>query len=242
MADLGTVILYALLPVGGHLIGALLAECVRTSRWVVGIALHGSAGIAIALVSMDFFPRINESVPFWLIMVMFLLGAALSVFTAKYILVIQKRYGGTSFTALMVYGVISIDLITDGLMTGAGTAIETRLGFLLSAAQAVANIPGGFAATATLRNNHVQRRWRMGTALFLILPVVVAAIAGLLLLSDKSPLVQNAVLALIAGLLLLATVEDIIPEGDAPRPPRSLSTAAFALGFVGLAISSHFTS
>jgi len=42
---------------------------------------------------------------------------------------------------------------------------------------------------------------------------------------------QSTVLAFFVGVLLLTTIEDVIPEADAPRPPRWISTLAFAIGF-----------
>ena len=45
-------------------------------------------------------------------------------------------------------------------------------------------------------------------------------------------------LAAVMGLLLAATLEDLIPEADAPHPPRWSSTAALAIGFTGIMIFS----
>jgi zinc transporter, ZIP family len=48
----------ALLPASGNVIGGLLAESMRTPRWLIGAALHAAAGIAIAVVSIDLMPQI----------------------------------------------------------------------------------------------------------------------------------------------------------------------------------------
>ena len=49
---------FAVLPAIGILVGCLLAESVRSPKWLVGASLHATAGIAIALVSIDVMPRL----------------------------------------------------------------------------------------------------------------------------------------------------------------------------------------
>lgn len=240
MPDALQVMLYAMLPVAGHLCGAALALSTRPARWIAGAALHGSAGIAIALVSMDLVPRIGEHVPVWQMVIYFFIGAIVSVALAYGINQMQKKPRQKNTGAWMVYTAIGADLISDGMMTGAGFAVTAQLGFLLSAAQAVANIPGGFAATANLSFTKMKRSRIILAALGMAIPVLLSALAGLWLLGDASELVKHAVLMIVVGLLLLATIEDMIPEGDAPHPPRWLSTIAFTAGFIGLSLSAHY--
>ena len=70
------------------------------------------------------------------------------------------------------------------------------------------------------------------------LPVFIAASLGFLVLKDTDSGIQHAVLAVMVGVLLLTTVEDTLPEADAPRAPRWISTGAFAAGFAGFVILS----
>ena len=58
---------------------------------------------------------------------------------------------------------------------------------------------------------------------------------GYLILRDANDQMRGASLALVTGLLLVATLEDLVPEGDAPKPPRWGSTLAIAVGFCALA-------
>lgn len=239
-ATLWVVTAYALLPAIGNLIGSLLAESLRTPRWVVGAALHGAAGIAIALVSIDLMPRILAHTPIGIIMLAFLLGAAATLLITRGVAGVRGRVEQSGARAWMVYVAIAADLVSDGLMTGAGTSVAPGLGLLLAAAQSVANVPGGFAATANLRKHEVARRYRLGMAALMFVPVVVSAVAGFVLLGTASDTGRHAALAFIVGVLLLATIEDIIPEGDAPRPPRWISTASFAAGFAALGLVSAY--
>lgn len=231
---------YALLPALGNLLGALLAESLRTPRWVIGAALHGAAGIAIALASVDLMPRVLEALPMWATVASFLAGAAFSLLLWRGVRVLRGRFGGARSKALMVYVAIGADLFSDGLMTGAGSAVASGLGLLIGATQTVANIPGGFAATKNLQEEAVptSQRWLIG--LFLCLPVLVAATIGYWVLAGQGAFVQNCALAFIVGVLVLATVEDMIPEGDRPQPARWVSTLSFALGFAGLSLVSGY--
>lgn len=236
MSNFQIVLFYALLPAAGCFAGGLLAEGVRTPRWVVGALLHGAAGIAIALISIEIMPRVTDTIPIWLIATAFFAGAVASYFLARSIDVIRRSGGGENFRAWMIYAAIGADLFTDGLMTGAGSAAALQLGFLIAFAQFIANTPGGFAAAANLRNNDVKRSRRLTAAVLLAVPAILSAVIGYFILKDAPATVQDSVLCFVAGILLLATIEDMIPEGDAPRPPRWSSSLAFAIGFCALAL------
>jgi zinc transporter, ZIP family len=235
MSDFAIVLTLALLPVGGNLVGTLLAESVRTPRWIVGAALHAAAGIAIAVVSIDLMPRILPSTPTWVLISAFLAGAAVALSLA---LLVRRVRGARAW---MVSVAIAADLSSDGLMTGVGAAVASGLGVLIAVSQSVANIPGGFAAAASLQQNGVSKRKRLTVAAMLAIPAVVSCGFGYWLLRDASTIAQNAALAAIIGILLVTTVEDVIPEGDAsPRLPRWVSTMALAGGFIGLALLSTY--
>ena len=237
LADFPLVMAYALLPAIGNLIGAALAESLHTPRWVIGAALHGAAGIAIALVAVDLMPRILDAIPMWAIVITFLLGAGFSLLLWLAVRALRGQFGGTRSKALMVYIAIGADLFSDGLMTGAGSAVTSSLGLLLGTTQTVANIPGGFAATKNLQDNAVPRVRRWLLCFFLFLPVVASAAIGFWLLGGQDDFIKHAALAFIVGLLLLATIEDMIPEGDRPQPSRWISTPSFAVGFAGLSLA-----
>jgi ZIP family zinc transporter len=125
-------------------------------------------------------------------------------------------------------------------MTGVGSAVATGLGFLLAVSQSVANIPGGFAAAANLRDDGVSRSVRVLISVSLVGPVLLSAGLGYWLLRDAGSATQHLALAVIVGILLVTTVEDVVPEADAPQPPRWISTAAFAGGFVLIALMSEY--
>ena len=238
MPSIFDVLLFATLPAVGVIIGSLLAESIRTPKWLIGASLHATAGVAIALVSVNIMPRILNVAPMWLIVVSFLAGAGVSVLVASFWGTYHHRPNAGSIGAWMVCMAVATDLVSDGLMVGAGTAIGAQLGFLFAATQSIANIPGGFAATANLRDDGLPKTLRLGLFTSMLAPALVSAAVGFYGLRGASSLVHSAVLAAFAGILLLATVEDVIPQGDEPDPPRRISTTAFAFGFVGLTLLS----
>lgn len=238
MVELATVLALALLPPAGSLIGSLLAESVRTPRWIVGAALHAAAGAAIGVVSIELMPRILPATPTWIMAVAFLIGATIALALA---LLARKVKGAGRGRAWMVCVAVVADLTSDGLMTGVGAAVASGLGFLIALSQSVANVPGGFAATASLQQDDVSGKQRFTVAALLVILAVLSCGLGYWLLRDANPIAQNAALMIIVGLLLVTTIEDVVPEGDASlRLPRWISTTALAFGFVGLALLSTY--
>ncbi len=229
------VLAFATLPAIGIIIGSLLAESIRTPKWLIGASLHATAGIAIALVSIDLMPRMLGTTPMWLIIAAFLVGASVSIVIASCWGSLRYRNQTGNIGAWMVGMAVATDLVSDGLMVGAGTAIGAPLGFLFAATQSIANIPGGFAATANLRDDGVPKLTRQALSFFMLLPAALSATVGYFGLRTADSMVHGIVLAVCVGVLLLATIEDVIPQGDEPNPPRWVSTFAFALGFAGLA-------
>jgi zinc transporter, ZIP family len=241
-----TVLAIALLPSGGNIIGSLLAESLRTPRWLIGAALHAAAGIAIAVVSFDLMPRILDHLAVWLLVTAFLCGAAFSVLLARGVKRLRDRFAsgksGGSAGAWMVYMAIAADQFSDGLMTGAGSAVSSGLGFVLAMSQLVANVPGGFATMANFRDEGVARKRRYIIIATFPIPVFVGATLGFWLLRGSGETIQNVALAFIVGVLLLATVEDTLPQADEPHPPRWISTISFAGGFALFGLLSSYLS
>ena len=239
MPQMFEVLVFATLPAFGIIIGSILAESIRTPKWLIGASLHTTAGVAIALVSISILPRLLGTMPVWLISVAFLAGAGISVLIAHIwgAFHYRSRTGNTS--AWMVCMAVVTDLVSDGLMVGSGTAVVAQLGFLFAATQSIANIPGGFAATANLRDDEVSRARRMALSFSMLIPAIVSALFGYYGLRGAGSLVQGMVLSVFVGILLLATIEDVIPQGDEPNPARWASTTAFALGFVGFLLLSN---
>lgn len=164
MPDLLYVLLIAMLPAGGNVVGSLLAESVQTPSWLIGAALHATAGIGIAVVSVDLMPRlIGGTLPPFGLALTVLAGAASSVLLARGVEGLRARFASGreasssgSAGAWMVYASVAVDLVSDGQMTGAGSAVPRSLGLMLALSQSVANVPGGFATGANFRDEGVR--------------------------------------------------------------------------------------
>ncbi|HEX5659273.1 MAG TPA: hypothetical protein VFX59_18895 [Polyangiales bacterium] len=231
MLDFIEAIWVALLPVAGNFLGTLAAELTRAPRWMIGAALHAAAGVAIALVSVELMPRVLDTTPSWLVTAMFALGATLSVGLYQLLRLLQRNRPDLPVGPWMVYVATGVDLLTDGLTTGASAAVAPELGLLLGASQVVANVPGGFATVANLRRTGVRRAIRAAASLSLLAPGLIGALVGFFSLRGRPEMVQDATLAAIVGVLLVATVEDLVPQADEPGTARWLSTTSFVLGF-----------
>jgi ZIP family zinc transporter len=240
MREFIAVLTVALLPVAGNIFGAVAAELARAPRWVVGAALHAAAGVAIALVTVELMPRALDTTAMWLIVLMFSAGAALSVVLYWAVARMRRGRSEASTGAWTVYVATSIDLLCDGLMTGASSAVSSKLGLLLGLSQVVGNLPGGFATLASLRSHQVPRKVRLLAATSFVLPVLVGAVLGFLLLRGSAERTQDAALAAIVGVLLVSTVEDLVPQADEPGTERWLSTTSFVGGFALFALLSAY--
>lgn len=240
MSDFLSILMIALLPVGGNVIGSMVAELARAPRWVVGAALHAAAGVAIALVSVDLMPRVLDTTPILLIVALFAVGALFSVLLVKGVERLRRGTSGSGTGAWMVYMATAADLFSDGLMTGASSAVSSELGLLLALSQVVANVPGGFATVANFRAQNIDRRTRLLASASFAVPVIVGAALGFWLLRGADEIAQDAALAFIVGVLLVTTVEDLVPQADKPGTARWISTASFVAGFAFFALLSAY--
>lgn len=241
MSDLVTLLLIALLPAGGTLAGAMIAEWRQPPPWLTGAALHAAAGIAAAVVAVELMPRAVGRGEQWLLAIGFMGGAVASILLMRATSWIQERFGGGGETGLWaVYAAVATDLLIDGLTTGAGSAVSGSLGLLLALSQVAANLPGGFAVTANFRRSGVPRAKRLAAAAAYPLTPVAGAAAGFLLLRGAGDVTMALALSFFAGLLLLATIEEIVPEADKPGAPLRISSPAFAAGFILLMLMSAY--
>ncbi|RIV84622.1 ZIP family metal transporter [Aurantiacibacter zhengii] len=238
--DLDTVLLLALLPAIGNLLGVALAEWRKPPAWLTGASLHMAAGLATGVAAIELVPRSLARGETCIVAVAIIVGALFSVLLVS---LSRRLRGGSSGGDQLLWGAytaVVIDLFTDGLMTGGGSAVTASLGMLLAASQVLGNLPGGFAITAGFREAGVPRRTRLMAVLSFPLAPIAGGVAGFLLLDGASDATTGFVLALFAGLLLTATIEDLIPEADAPGTSRKLSSPAFAGGFVLLLLMSSY--
>jgi ZIP family zinc transporter len=242
MNDVGTVILFALLPAAGNFAGGVLAEIREPSKRVLSWALHAAAGILIAVVAIELTPRAVASLSGWLIALAVFAGAGLYIgikWVAERKLSDGKGRGNKG--VWMVYLAIATDLASDGLMIGSGAAVSGQLGFLLALGQVLADFPEGFAVIASFRDQGASRSTRLWISASFVIPVLVAAIASFFFLRDQSEAWKIGVLMVTAGIFIVAAVEDLLPEAHEQSRSDKLSVLAFAAGFALFTIVASLT-
>lgn len=127
---------------------------------------------------------------------------------------------------------MALDLLSDGILIGAGSVVDPALGVLLAIGQAPADVPEGFAASATLCRAGVTRRRRLLAGAGFGVPILVGAALGYLALRGAPDIVTLSVLAFTGGALLSVVVEEMVPQAHDANQSRWDSlflVAGFAL-------------
>ena len=147
---------------------------------------------------------------------------------------IKARLGakGARTGPLAIFSGVSLDLFSDGVMIGTGTVLNPTLGLLLALGQVPADLPGGFAAVATLRRAGIGRAQRLALAASFVIPTLLGAALGYLALRDAPQLITVSILAFTGGVLISVVVEEMLSEaheGQTSRWDPLYLTAGFAL-------------
>ncbi|NKE69989.1 ZIP family zinc transporter [Nitrospiraceae bacterium HYJII51-Mn-bac16s-1-B09] len=222
----------AALPALGNFLGGLLAEFFRTSQRTLSIALHGAAGVVLAVVAVELMPQALKAAAPWIIILAFLAGGGLFMVVDALLDVVGSRYGGEKGQAgpWMIFFGVSVDLFSDGIMIGAGSTLSFGLGLLLALGQVPADIPEGFATIAAFKARGVPRRTRLLAAAAFALPIFLGTTIGYFGVRGRPEVVKLALLAFTAGMLTTVTVEEIVPQAHQGKETKQ-ATFAFIIGF-----------
>lgn len=227
-----SVLLLSFLPGLGNFGGGMLAEYRGASKRMLNFALHAASGIVIGIVAVELLPEALGGLAGWWIAAAVFAGGVTYILIETGVERLQKRSGGDERTGMwMIYIAVAVDLTSDGLMLGTGTAVSTGLGIALAAGQVLADIPEGFAAVANMRENGISRKRRILLSASFIVFCVGAALLSYLLLRGAPEGVKLAALAFVAGLLSVAAVEDMLEEAHGAREDSRRSILAFIGGF-----------
>jgi ZIP family zinc transporter len=224
----------ALLPAVANFAGGAAAEVLEVSDRTLSLALHLAAGIVLAVVGLELMPEALEATPAWVPLLAFVAGGAVFIGLDRSIGYVQARMGGTEQQAgaFAIFGGVSMDLFSDGVMIGTGTVLNPALGLLLALGQMPADLPEGFAAVATLRNAGVKRKQRILLAAAFAVPILLGAALGYLALRNAPEVLTLSVLAMTGGALTAVVVEEMVGEAhesDTSQLGPLFLTAGFAL-------------
>ena len=137
---LWTILLLAALPGAGNLAGGLIAEVWRSTPTYLNWALHAASGIVIAVVAVEILPEALRSLAGWWIALAFLAGGI--AYIAIETMIDRLRSGGPADdggSMWMIYVAVAMDLTSDGLLIGTGSAVSPALALVLAAGQVLAD-------------------------------------------------------------------------------------------------------
>lgn len=226
------ILLLAALPGAGNLAGGLIAEVWRSTPAYLNWALHAASGIVIAVVAVEILPEALRSLAGWWIALAFLAGGM--AYIAIETMIDRLRSGGPADdggSMWMIYVAVAMDLTSDGLLIGTGSAVSPALALALAAGQVLADVPEGYAAIANLRDKGVVRWQRLLLALSFFMFAIGAALISFFLLRAAPEEFKAAALVFVAGLLTVAAVEDMLEEAHDAREDNRRSVLAFVGGF-----------
>lgn len=191
------VLVLALLPALGNFGGGLLAEFLPSSKHGLNRALHAAAGIVIAIVAIELIPEALEKISAWWVAVGFGLGGIAYVGISSIVSTLQSRSDtqGASSTAgmWMIYIAVSVDLASDGLMIGTGSAVSLTMALALAVGQVLADIPEGYATIANMKDKGVPRARRVLLSASFAIPVLtMASLAYFFLRGEKRHLANGS--------------------------------------------------
>jgi ZIP family zinc transporter len=225
----------ALLPALGNFSGGLLAEFTATPQSRLNKALHAAAGIVIAVIAIELMPEALSKVSGWTVGIAFGLGGIAYLGVEAVVQKLQKAQGsagGGNLGMWMIYVAVAIDLFSDGLLIGTGSAVSTSMAIVLALGQVLADVPEGYATIANMKGKGISRGKRFMLSTSFAIPVLTAAVIAYYLLRNQSDVFKMAGLAFTAGLLAVAAVEDMISEAHESEEDTRWSIVAFTGGFV----------
>jgi len=143
----------ALRPAAGNFAGGLLADWQQPSQRLLNLSLHAAAGVILAVIAIEVMPKALPVAPAWLLALAFVAGGAAYLATEAGVDRWRRaKEGGAGTGAWMVYMAVATDLIGDGLLIGAGSAVSLELALVLALGQVLADLPEGFAVLANFRD------------------------------------------------------------------------------------------
>jgi zinc transporter, ZIP family len=236
LAAFAPVLAAATLPVLGTWLGALAAERIKLTPGRLSLALHAATGVVFAVIAVELLPTTLAIAP-WAVLIGFAAGGVFFLVFDQLTDFVRSRLRGPrgEHGSTGLFMATALDLLSDGVMIGAGASIRPELGLLLALGQVPADLPEGFALNATLRREGVPRRRRVVGLLALGLPILGGAALGHFLLQGAPEAWKAGVLAFTTGALAILLVEELSPRAHAAHteeePEPRLAGLVFLAGF-----------
>ncbi len=119
-------LLYALIPLAASGVGGVIAAFWPPSETVRSIVQHFAAGVVFAAAALELIPKVVVQSP-WVAILGFGVGIAVMVALRSGTDRLEKNSSGQGADIGLI-GAIGVDVLIDGLVTGAGFAAGGRPG------------------------------------------------------------------------------------------------------------------
>lgn len=225
--SLGRVLAYTLIPVAASLLGGLIAAFRPPGATLKSVIQHFAAGVVFAAAALELLPPVRAQSP-WVAVGGFAIGIA-AMAGLRWGTDRLERPGGRGAN-LGLIAATGLDLLIDGLVTGAGFAAGESTGLLLIIALVLEFLFLGLAVASELGQG--AARWQViATPTGLSLLTVGGAAVGFSLLGGVSSAILALVLAFGAVALMYLVTEELLVEAH-ESAERPWIAASFFVGFL----------
>ncbi|CAN5742426.1 ZIP family zinc transporter [soil metagenome] len=211
-------------------IGAALGSFWTPPDRVLASALAFASGALVTAVAVELFADAYEQAGPGPATVAFLAGAAVFVLVDR---ALERRVkpGEDNASGGALLAAVTLDGVPENLALG--VALITTSPWTLLAAVFASNLPEAMSGAAMMRAQHHSRRSTMAVWSATALLLLVAVVAGRVLLAGASGTVIGVLLAFAAGAVLASLADTLMPSSYAEGGPSvALATAAgFVLSF-----------
>lgn len=218
---------YTLIPVAAGGLGGVIAAFRPPGKALKSAIQHFAAGVVFAAAAIELIPKVIEQPP-WVAILGFACGIVAMV--ALRSVTTRLEQSGNDQANLGLIAATGVDVLIDGLVTGAGFAASERTGVLLTIALVLEFLFLGLSVASSLGNS--ASNWKiMATPTGLSLLVVVGTALGVTLLGDVPADLLATMLAFGAVALMYLVTEELLVEAHKGAEGPWIS-AAFFLGFL----------
>jgi len=222
------VLLYSLIPVVASTLGGIVAALWPPNQQIRSVVQHFTAGVVFAAAAIELLPLVEQQSP-----LVAIIGFAIGIVVMLALRKISAHYEDSQAQNAAPVGMaaaIGLDIFIDGLVTGAGFAVSSQTGILLTIALALEFLFLGLSIASSF-GQHSSRGAVVGTALGLSLLAPLGAAIGILLLGQASATILATVLAFGAVALMYLVTEELLVEAHEVAE-TSWSVAMFFVGFL----------
>jgi ZIP family zinc transporter len=221
------VLAFSLIPVAASALGGVIAAIKPPGKVVKSAIQHFAAGVVFAAAALELIPKVRKQPP-WVAILGFAVGIVVMV--ALRLETTHLERSRSSQANMGLIAAVGVDVLIDGLVTGAGFASGEETGVLLTIALVLEFLFLGLSVASSLGAQ--ASNWRiMVTPPSLSLLMVVGTFVGEILLGNASAVLLAIVLAFGAVALMYLVTEELLVEAHKGAEGPWIA-ATFFLGFL----------